>query len=119
MVGMRSVILLGVAALLCASPGWTAEADEYHFAPGDVIEVTVAPQHAFDRTVTVQPDGKISFPVVGPLRVGGLTVAQLAEALQTGLDRDLVHPHVTVSLRELNRQAAPRVSVLGAVKNEG
>src|SRR5205807_579550 len=71
MVGMRTGIVWAVAALLCSAPGWSAEAVEYHFAPGDVIEVTVAPQHAFDRTITVQPDGKISFPVVGPLQAGG------------------------------------------------
>ena len=85
------------AVWLAASWGLAAQAAEridYRFAPGDVIDVTVTPQKAFDRTVTVQPDGMISYSRIGQLQAAGLTVGQLAELLQTGLNHDLVDPRV-------------------------
>ncbi len=110
----RLVILWGLAAVTAAAAPRTPSAG-YLFAPGDVIEVTVAPQHTFDRVVTVQPDGKISYPNVGEISVSGLTVAQLAEKLRRGLDRDLVDPVVTVSLQKEGERDTGRVSLLGAV----
>ena len=78
--------LLGTLAAAPAALGARASApDDYRFAPGDLIEVTVAPQHSFDRTVTIQPDGKISYPNVGQLQAAGLTVAQLVQKLRDGL----------------------------------
>jgi polysaccharide export outer membrane protein len=106
-------------AMLPVVPGWAAPPTEYRFTPGDVIDVTVTPQHAFDRTITVQPDGKINYPRVGQLQAAGLTVAELAARLQEGLDHDLVDPRVTVLLKEASKQSAPRVSVLGAVRTPG
>ena len=112
--------LLGTLAAAPAALGARAATpDDYRFAPGDLIEVTVAPQHSFDRTVTIQPDGKISYPNVGQLHAAGLTVAQLVQKLRDGLNRDLVDPLVTVSLREAGKREAGRASLLGAVRSPG
>jgi polysaccharide export outer membrane protein len=112
-------LIVAVVVAAAAGAAMPAPAPNYRFAPGDVIEVTVAPQHSFDRTVTVQPDGKMSYPVVGEVRVGGLTVAELAEKLRQGLNRDLVDPVVTVTLREAGKREVGRVSLLGAVHTQG
>jgi polysaccharide biosynthesis/export protein len=96
-----------------ASPG------AYVFNPGDVLEITVQPQQGYDRTLTIQPDGKMVFPVIGELVAAGMTVQQLTERLQQGLAAELKRPRVTVSLKEASKGAAPRVSVLGAVRNPG
>jgi polysaccharide export outer membrane protein len=96
-----------------------AAAGDYRLSPGDVVEVTVTPQSSFGRTVTIQPDGKISYPLVGTLQAAGLTVAQLSERLRRALDRDLVGPRVTASLKEMQRTPLGRVSVLGAVRVPG
>jgi polysaccharide export outer membrane protein len=115
-------VLAGAAFLWGASSPARAAAvssTAYAFAPGDVIEITVQPQPGYDRTVTVQPDGKITFPLVGELTVAGMTVPQLMECLQQGLQAELKHPRVTVSLREMNRGLLRRASVLGAVRNPG
>lgn len=109
--------LLGVLVAGIGAPAARAESEDYRIGPGDVIEVTVAPQSKFDRTVTVQPDGKLSFPLVGQTQAAGLTVAQLQEKLRQGLDRELVDPQVTVSLKEWNKKAAGRVSLYGAVRS--
>jgi len=81
-----------------------------------VLEVTVAPQHTFDRTVTIQPDGTISYPVLGRFQAAGLTVAELEAKLRDGLNAELVDPQVSVVLKEF-KQAVRRVNLLGAVHN--
>jgi protein involved in polysaccharide export with SLBB domain len=115
-------VLAGAAFVWGASPrahAGSAPAPAYSFASGDVLDITVQPQQGYDRAVTVQPDGKIAFPVVGEVIAAGLTITQLTERLQQGLCAELKHPRVTVSLREMNRGLLRRVSVLGAVKTPG
>jgi polysaccharide export outer membrane protein len=119
-------LLMVLGPLLCASealavsPTQSGTApDEYRFGPGDVIDVTVTPQHNFDRTVTVQPDGKISYPLVGQLQAAGLTVSQLVDDLHNHLIHDLVNPLVTLSLREASKHELGRASLLGAVRTPG
>jgi polysaccharide export outer membrane protein len=116
---MRNWFVLAMITLWVAVPGWAEQPTRYRFAPGDVIEVTVTPQQNFNHTITVQPDGKISFPIVGELQAAGLTVEQFTEKLRKGLSRDLVGPQVSVSLKDLNKQAVLRVSLLGAVRTPG
>jgi polysaccharide biosynthesis/export protein len=91
----------------------------YVFVPGDVLEVTVTSHTGYDRTITIQPDGRIQFPVAGELVAAGLTSTELAARLQEGMRRELIDPQVTVSLKELNRGLLRRVSVFGAVKTPG
>jgi protein involved in polysaccharide export with SLBB domain len=88
----------------------------YRFVPGDVIDITVSSHPGRDRTVTIPPDGRISFPRAGEIPAAGLTAAELAARLQELLSAQLVDPRVTVSL---NKQAARRVSLLGAVRAPG
>lgn len=120
---MRARLLFVVIGML-AAVGRTAGAaavgqSDYRLGPGDVIEVSVTPQEKFDRTVSVQPDGKLSYPIVGQIEAAGLTLEQLRETLRAGLSRDLVDPVVAVSLKEASKRAAGRVSVYGAVRTPG
>jgi polysaccharide export outer membrane protein len=97
----------------------TAPAASYLFAAGDVIDITVSSHTGYDRTLTIQPDGRIQVPLVGEVTAAGLTATQLAARIQQGLNAELVDPMVTVSLKSLNQQPAGRVSVLGAVQRSG
>lgn len=116
---MKFIVLIALIGVLASLPGWTAEPVAYRFSPGDLIEVTVTPQRNLDRTVTVQPDGRISFPRIGPLQAAGLTIEQLAEGIREALNRELVDPSVTVSLKEAARRTSPRASLLGAARSPG
>jgi polysaccharide export outer membrane protein len=65
---------------------------------------------------TVRPDGKISIPLVGEVRVAGLMPVELETDL-AGKYRDLIRStHVTVTIREINSQ---KVYVIGEVRREG
>lgn len=109
-------IFLAVAGLL----GRPVAAEElYKIRPGDVLNVTVSPQAAFGRVVTVQPDGKINYPVAGELQASGVTVAELTKKLATGLEKELNNPQVTISLQSTVPEKLPQITVLGAVRNPG
>jgi polysaccharide export outer membrane protein len=75
-------IRLAMLTLACTAswPG-VAEAD-YRIGVGDVIEVLVARVPELQRRVTVQPDGRISFPTLGSLPVVGLTPAEMEARIQ-------------------------------------
>jgi polysaccharide biosynthesis/export protein len=108
----------GIGLLTVPSMAATPPAD-YRFAPSDVIEVTVSPQRGYDRTLTVQPDGKITYPIVGQIQASGLTISQITERLRSSLSQELVDPIVSVSLREAGRREAGRISLLGAIRSAG
>src|SRR5260370_19606639 len=69
----------------------------YQLVPGDMIDITVPSHMGYDRTLTIQPDGRIQYPSLGEFVAAGLTPAQLAARIQQGLNAELVDPQVTVS----------------------
>jgi polysaccharide export outer membrane protein len=111
------LLLLASGAWRPASP--SEASPTYVFQPGDVIDVVVSSHSGYDRVITIQPDGRIHFPIAGEIVAAGLTAEQLATRLREGLTQELVDPSVTVSLKELNHVPVGRVSVLGAVRSPG
>lgn len=101
-------LLLVLAALLSSSlPGLTLHAQapelsKYKLGAGDVISIRVLGEDDLRREhVKLSDAGTISFPVLGELRVKGLTVGDLEELVTRGLKgRYLVNPQVTVSIDE-------------------
>jgi protein involved in polysaccharide export with SLBB domain len=128
---MRRILTLCSLLLgLCASPHAGASGDAadpatpvqkqgYILVAGDVVEITVSSHTGYDRTLTIPPDGKIQFPSLGQMTAAGLTTEQLTTRIREGLNKDLVDPEVTISLKEINKGLLRRVSVLGAVKTPG
>ena len=71
-----------------------------------------------ERQVIVAPDGSISFPLAGHLRVRGRTPSQVERALTVRLKKFITDPLVTVTVREA---IAPEIDiyVVGQVKQAG
>jgi polysaccharide biosynthesis/export protein len=78
----RLTALLASAAVLIPLASAQAQTSQYRLAPGDTVEVTIAPLP--DRTVRamVQSDGTISLPLAGSISVEGLTPAELQSRLE-------------------------------------
>ncbi len=109
--GILIVLLLGAAFNLPAN----AEA-QYRLSPGDTVAINVfeEPDLSFP-SVRIPSDGVISYPLIGEVRVSGLTVRELEQRLRKRLlDGYLVKPVVTVSVLEYRP-----VYVGGAVNNPG
>ncbi len=119
------------AALLAAAPcalfaaeakGRPAEAasaaggGDYRIGPGDVLNVDVWKDQALTRLLTVLPDGKIAYPLVGELAAAGKTVAQLRKEIEGKLARYMSDPVVTVEVRQMN---SLHIYVLGRINAPG
>ena len=67
------------------------------------------------RSYLVDNDGNANFPVVGLVKVGGLTVREAEEALKSAISKYVNDPSLTVTMQINNY----RYSVIGEVKRPG
>jgi polysaccharide biosynthesis/export protein VpsN len=95
--------VVAVAALLWSPHAARAqELSTYQLGSGDMITIRVLGEDDLKRErVRLSDAGTISFPVLGEIRVKGLTVGALEEQITSGLKgRYLLNPRVTVSIDE-------------------
>ena len=119
----RIVVAFVLAWVVLVSPGWGAEpaatqpaVPEYRIGPGDVLNIEVWKDAALSRLVTVLPDGKISFPLIGELTAGDRTVAELKKEIETKISRFVPDSPLTVEVRQVN---SLHIYVLGRVNAPG
>ena len=92
--------------LFLIAGGATAQApgelSSYKLGSGDLITIRVVGEEDLKREMVRLSDaGTISFPILGELRVKGMTVGALEELITKGLKgRYLLDPQVTVMLEE-------------------
>jgi polysaccharide export outer membrane protein len=89
---------------------------DYVIGPGDVLDISVWKEQALTKLVTVLPDGKISFPLVGAIRAGGKTLDQLSKELETKLSRYVPDLNLSVLVHQVNSMM---VYVIGKVNKPG
>lgn len=88
----------------------------YTVNPGDVLEINVWKEEGMLQDILVGPDGRISFPLVGNIKVGGLSLEGIERAISNKLSRYLSDPVVTVSAKQL---LGNKVYVIGQVNKPG
>ncbi len=90
---------------------------EYRIGPKDLLEISVFGLDDLNTTVRVSEEGKITLPLLGEVKVQGLTKTEVEKELARLLEKKyLQNPQVTVFIKEYQSK---RVSVLGAVQNPG
>ncbi len=109
--------LLLAALVLAWGPAVPASAQEYVIGARDVLKITVWGQDDLSKEYPVDPDGYVSFPLIGRVKATGLTPTVFAGELRTRLEKDyLVNPQVLVSVREYLSQ---KVHVSGEADKPG
>ena len=94
---------------------WTDEEPPYRLYPGDEIDVQVPSAPELNKTVTVQPDGRVSLPLIEPALVADRSVADAEMVLSQAYSSQLLRPQVQINVR-----AAPlKVFVGGEVDKPG
>jgi polysaccharide export outer membrane protein len=91
-------------------------ADNYLVQPEDALTVSVYGHDELARDVVVLRDGDFNYPIVGRVQAAGKSPEAVAGAIADGLGRELVDPHVTVSVKQ---PAMRRVYVSGLVAKAG
>ncbi|MGQ9645845.1 MAG: polysaccharide biosynthesis/export family protein [Thermodesulfobacteriota bacterium] len=90
---------------------------DYRIGPEDLLEISVYEDEKLNKTVRVSSQGDISLPLLGVLKVEGLTAVQLEREIRDLLSERLYqNPHVSVFIKEYRSQ---RISVIGAVEKPG
>jgi polysaccharide export outer membrane protein len=83
----------------------------------DSVEIRVFREDELTTSGQLSPDGTIRMPLIGPVKLAGLSTDQAAAAITAMLkDGYLVSPQVSVSIEARVRRA---VTVLGQAQNPG
>ncbi|MEX0351327.1 MAG: polysaccharide biosynthesis/export family protein [Paracoccaceae bacterium] len=102
---MRFLILTFSALIAALVIGTQAMAQGYRIQAGDVLAIDVVEDPTLNREALVLPGGTISFPIIGTLSVGGLTVDQVQTRIANGIASNFsVMPKVFVSVSALASQ---------------
>ena len=78
---------------------WTDEDPQYRLYPGDEIDVAIPSAPELNKTVTVQPDGRITLPLLAPQMAACRSAPELEQALGQAYANQLLRPGVTVVVR--------------------
>ncbi len=116
----RRLLALGALLWACGLPGAIAAeaARDYVIGAGDVIKVSVFQNPDLTLETRVAESGSIGYPLLGQVRLAGLSVAQAEQAIAAGL-RDgsfIKQPQVTLVVMQVR---SSQVSVLGMVTRPG
>ena len=77
-------------------------AGDYKIAPSDVLEITIYGEEGLTRNqLVVRPDGKVSFPLIGDVEVGGMTTAQVKEVVEAKVRTYIPEAMAAVSVMQL------------------
>ena len=105
-----------VAVPICAAQQTPGPINDYIIGNGDVLDIAVWKDEALTKQVTVLPDGKISFPLVGEVVAAGKTLAALKKELEDKLKRYVPDLTLSVLVAQVN---SLHVYVIGRVNNPG
>ena len=95
-----------------------AAATDYRLGSGDVIRISVFQNPELTLETRVSETGLISFPLLGPLRVGGMASSQAEKVIADGLRNGnfVKQPQVSILVVQVRGN---QVSVLGQVNRPG
>lgn len=88
----------------------------YRLNPGDVLRISVWREEELLREARIQPDGSVSYPLVGSVMAAGQTADEVAVTIRERLERFIPDAVVTVELLEA---LGYRVFVIGEVNRPG
>ena len=90
---------------------------DYKVGPEDQLAIVIYGQDNLNRELRVNGQGEITMPLVGVVKVAGMTPQEIEKRLVELYDaRFLVNPQITVEVKEFRHQ---RVAVTGAVAKPG
>lgn len=94
-----------------------AQQPDYVIGGQDVLTIAVYDQAELSGKFTVDPDGTLTFPLLGRVKAGGLTLRGLEEDLKKRLsDGYIRNPQVSVAMETYRSQ---RIFVMGEVRAPG
>ena len=120
-VGLAFMLALGCAPRVTPLAEAQAAAaqvveDTYQLGPEDAIEISVWKEPDLTKQLSIRPDGKISYPLIGDVQASGKTVKQLREEISKRLEKFVTDAQVTVILLKTQYY---KIYVVGKVNKPG
>lgn len=118
---MRWILVLAMLLLAAAQPAMAQDAagggaPAYRLNPGDVVRISVWREEELLREARIQPDGSVSYPLVGSVEAAGKAPDAVADDIKQRLEQFIPDAVVTVELLEAQGY---RVYVIGEVNRPG
>src|SRR5271165_5083017 len=110
------IYLMGAFAAQAQNPGFADRDARYRLQPEDKIEVQYRYTPEYNAQVSIQPDGFVSLPLIGDVKLAGMTLAGATAAVTAKAGERLASPDVTILLREYVK---PYYVVAGEVAHPG
>jgi polysaccharide export outer membrane protein len=89
---------------------------DYVIGPDDVLSIVFWRDKELTTDVVVRPDGQISLPLLNDIHAGGLTPAQLREAVDAVARRYIEDPTVAVIVKQIKSR---KLFITGQVEKPG
>src|SRR5689334_6070339 len=99
-----------------SKPALRSRDERYRLQPSDIVAVAFRFTPEFNQTVTIQPDGFISLEITGELKVSGLTLDEMKQAILAKCRGTLHDPVVNLTLTEFSK---PFFVINGQVAHPG
>jgi polysaccharide export outer membrane protein len=114
-------LVTGLLAQIVAVPAATVrvagQAADYVVGPQDVLTITVWDQADLTGKYNVETDGTFTFPLIGRVKAGGLTLREVEAELKKRLaDGYFKNPQLSVAVEQYRSQ---RIFIVGEVRNPG
>src|SRR5260221_7661466 len=121
MIGLLLSLLLGMwaPAQIPKAEAVSASGNEtnYVLSANDLVKLTVFQENDLETVVRISKDGTVTFPLIGPVKIGGRSPQDAAKTVRELLARDyLVNPQVNLTVMEYSKR---RFIVLGEVQRPG
>jgi len=114
---LARVLFVSLLVAMASGRPAAAQSSDYVIGAQDVLTIQVFDQADLGGKYTVEADGTFSFPLIGRVRAGGLTLRACEDELKTKLaDGYFRNPQVTVAVDMYRSQ---RVFVMGEVRQPG
>src|SRR6267142_6786721 len=111
-------VLFALAAAFAGSSPAQDKPVEYRLGSGDSIRISVFQNPNLTLETRVAEDATISYPMIGRVRVGGMTLSRAEETIAKALDEGnfIKEPQVSILVLQVR---SSQVSVLGLVNRAG
>lgn len=88
----------------------------YVLQPGDLVDIRVYMEDDMSRILRISGNGTVTFPLVGNVKIAGLSLEQAEQKLAEGLTSYIKYPQVSMLVKEYGNKT---VYVLGQVSKPG
>ena len=110
------ITLMAASLLWAGDPPGAPGTEDYIIGSGDVLDISVWQNEALTKTLKVLPDGKIHFPLIGEVVVGGKTLTHLETELKERIGVFVPDPVITVMVQDTGSML---IYIIGEVNSPG